>query len=372
MTKKVTYNLNFLAKSIFELDEEYQKILRILATQKDHLTGINQTQITLYFENSRNSLSRRTIHKKLFGTNKKMGLIPAEYVVRRLENKKRYGKDEITFHLTFKGLFGALASGVPLKRIYIYKNFLKVIDHYVKDKKINEIIKKYYELQIQSFLLWHYVYGIQLKKVTTFQSYYFELDNTKFAHTMYFGIKLNPDIIRASKVTKKILDDSDNFLYLEKIKQEKSKDYVNEILNVFSSYFTYKGIMSLLRKNGLIPTTNIFLKPDFNASDTREDFIFDKLINDWPIFIESAYQAKTLDDALFDDYYEIADQPNVTFLPRGFDDNTDDDLQKIEQIEKQYNQVYIPNIENKIKNILKKKKIQIDIPKERASNVYPF
>ena len=114
MTKKVTYNLNFLAKSIFELDEEYQKILRILATQKEHEIGINQTQITRYFANSQKPLTRKTIHKKLFGTNKTMGLIPAEYVSPRLENKKRYGRDEITFHLTFKGMFGALASGISL------------------------------------------------------------------------------------------------------------------------------------------------------------------------------------------------------------------------------------------------------------------
>lgn len=382
MVKKVTYNLNFLAREVFELDEEYQKILRILARQSEHLIGINQTQITRRFENTENSFTRRTIHKKLFGTNKTMGLIPAEYVVHRKENKKRYGRSEITFHLTFKGLFGALASGVPLKRIYIYKKFLDAVDHYITDRKISEIIKKYYELQIQSFLLWHYIYGIQLKKLTTFQTYYSELDKREFEHTHSFGITINPNIIRESRVPEKISysEKSHHVMHLVKKRQEEKKEYIVEIRDIFSSYFTYKGIISLLRKNGLIPTTDDFLKPDSytgdprkhfisNTDDSREGFIFDKLINDWSICIEGVYQAKTLDDALFDDEYEIPNQSNVTFVPQACNNLTE---KALEEIEKKSNVVFIPDITDKIKRILKEKEIQINIPVNRRFNVYPF
>jgi len=418
MTKKVPYNLNFLAKSVFELDEEYRKILRFLAIQKEHQIGINQTQITRYFANSEKPLSRKTIHKKLFGANKTMGLIPTEYVAQRLENKKRYGKDETTFHLTFKGLFGALASDVPLQRIYIYKNFLKAVDYFIKDKKINEIIKKYYELQIQSFLLWHYVYGIQLQKTLIFQTYYYELDERIFPHTLDFNIKLNPDIIRSSR-------------QIENTRHEKNKEYVSNIVDIFSSYFMYKGIISLLRKNGLIPTNNDFLKLD-PSHESREDFIFDNLIDDWPIYLERFYRAKIFDDAFYDEY-EFLYPPNILFLPHRYDDEIDDEnispatprvrikpatprvrikpatprvrikpatprvrikpiksevkqfknddeindknnLKKMDEIEKTLNIVYIPQITDKIQKILKEKEIHIDIPKasERAHNVYPF
>ena len=377
MVKKVTYNLNFLAKSIFELDEEHQKILRILARQDEDLIGINQTQITRIFGNTTDSLTRKTIHKKLFGTNKTMGLIPTEYVVQRKENKKRYGKSEVTFHLTFKGLFGALASGVPLKRIYIYKKFLNAVDHYITDTKLNKIIKEYYELQIQSFLLWHYIYGIQLRKLTTFQSYYSELDKREFSHTNSFGITLNPNIIRASREPiYKVSYDLDDYyvMHLVKKKQEENKEDIAKMHNVFSSYFIYKGIISLLRTNGKIPTTEDFLKPDFDIGDTREDIIFDKLINDWSIYIESVYQAKSLDDALFDDHYEIVNQPNVKFLPQGFYELAENDPKELEEVEKTSNVVFIPDITKKIKNILKEKDIQIDIPEkwDRPLNVYPF
>jgi len=328
--------------------------------------------LTTSFGKSEKALTRRTIHKKIFGAKKTMGLIPAEYVIWRSENKKRFGKNETTFHLTFKGLFGALASGVSLNRIYIYKIFLKSIDHYVKDKKINEIIKKYFELQIQSFLLWHYIYGIQLKKITTFQSYYMELMDREFSHTDYFKMRINPDIIKASKMTEKIQDSLDDDMYLRKWEQEKNKNYINEIIDVFSTYFTYKGIISLLRKNRQIPTCDEFLNPKFNESNTRDDFIFDKLINDWPIYVESVYQAKTMDDALFDDYFEIATQPNIVCLPQGFDNSTDEGQKQIKEFKEKSNRIYLDGIVDKIRRILKEKEIQVEIPENRAVNVYPF
>ncbi len=372
MPKKVTYNLNFLAKSIFELDYEYEKIIRILTLHNEHLKGVNQTQITRYFGSSKNHLSRRTIHKKLFGAKRTRGLIPTEYVIPRLEKRSRYKKTETTFHLTFKGLFGALATGIPLKKIYIYKNFLNAIDHFVKDKKINKIIKKYYELQIQSFLLWHYIYGIQLNKVTTFQTYYSEFVSRTFSHTDYFGIHLNPYIITTSNETEEISDKVNDLMYLELPKQKESKEYVGKIIDVFSLYFMYKGIISLMRKNGIISTNVDFLKPDFNDDDTREGIIFDKLINDWPIYFESVYQAKSHDDALFDGNYEIVNQPNVRFLPQGFYDIAENNPKKLEEIEKKSNIIFIPTIADKIKNVLKEMKIQISIPESRPSNVYPF
>ncbi len=64
MSKKGAYNLNFLAKSVFELDEEYQKILRILASQTEYAKGINQTQITRYFNNVDRINNKKTITRK--------------------------------------------------------------------------------------------------------------------------------------------------------------------------------------------------------------------------------------------------------------------------------------------------------------------
>jgi len=398
MIKKGSYNLNFLAKSVFELDEEHKKILRILASQTEYVKGINQTQITRYFNNvdridskksimrktKRETITRKTIKKKLFGSNKTIGLIPNEYVIPKKEEKKRYGKDEISFHLTFKGLFGALASGVSLKKIYSYKIFLKAVDHYVKDEKINKIIKKYYELQIQSFLLWHYVYGIQLKNITMFQIYYSELNKKEFYHADFFGIRVYPNIIKEYHNTEKILNEAN--LRNEATIRGEDRIFVTEIMSIFSSYFIYKGIINVLRINGVIPTADDLLKQNIDSVDSDEALDFDKLIDYWSNYIEGVYLAKSPSDILDFDIYVMPSQHNITFLPQGFredikknqkkglEEDLKETLEKIKKIEKAYNIAYIPNVTNKIQKMLKENGIEIEIPDDmnRPLDKYPF
>lgn len=383
MSKKVTYNLNFLAKSVFELDKEHQKILQILAHQEDD-KGINQTQITSYFSDLDSIHNRKTIKRKLIGTNKKIGLIPNEYIIPKKEQKKRYGRDEITFHLTFKGLFGALASGISLKRIYSYKKFLKGVDHYVTDKKINKIIKKYYELQIQSFLLWHYIYGIQLKNMTMFQTYYSQFDEKELSHIENFGIRVHPNIIKESHDTEKISKKAN--LRDSATTRGKERIFVTEIMNTFSSYFAYKGIINVLRINSVIPTAIDLLKQNMYSVDTDEALDFDKLIDHWSTYIEGVHLAEFPRDVLYSDAYVMPNQDNITFLPQGFredikkyqkksqEEKLKKTLEKIKKYEKTYNIAYIPDVINEIQKMLKENDIEIDIPDgmKRPSNVYTF
>lgn len=411
MSKKGAYNLNFLAKSVFELDGDDQKILRILASQTEYTKGINQTQITRYFNNTdridnrktimrknkKITITRKTIKKKLFGTNKTIGLIPNEYVIPKKEQKKRYGKDEITFHLTFKGLFGALASGVSLKRIYIYRKFLKAVDLYVKDKKINKIIKKFYELQIHAFLLWHYVYGIQLKNMTMFQIYYSEVNEKEFNHADFFGVRIHPNIIKVSHNKEKISEEFN----LRNATKERGREgiFVTEIMNVFSSYFTYKGIINVLRINGIIPTAHDLLKPDIDSIDSDEALDFDRLIDYWLNYIEGVYLAESPSDILYGDSYVMPNQYNITFLPQGFryeiEKHKKEDaeaeiekakgkkgkepklkktLEKIDGVEKMQDIVYIPSVTDKIRGILEENEFEIEIPEsvKRSIDKYPF
>ena len=313
-----------------------------------------------------------------------MGLIPNEYVIPKKEQKRRYGKDEITFHLTFKGLFGALASGVSLKRIYIYKKFLNAVDLYVKDKKINKIIKKYYELQIHAFLLWHYVYGIQLKNMTMFQIYYSVLDKNEFNHADFFGIRIHPNIINEYHNTEKIQGEFN--LRNSTRERGKEKIFVTEIMNIFSSYFIYKGIINVLRVNGIIPTAHDLLKPDIDSVDSDEALDFDRLIDYWSNYIEGVYLAESSSDILYGDTYVMPNQHNITFLPQGFREDIKKNekegkeeelkkmLDKIQKSEKAYNMVYIPKVSNKIKDILEENEFDIGIPESvnRSIDKYPF
>jgi len=387
MSKKVTYNLNFLAKSVFELDKEDQKILQILAQQKDDEKGINQTQITGDFTNSDRIHNRKTIKRKLIGTNKKIGLIQNEYVIPKKEHKKRYGKDEITFHLTFKGLFGALASGISLKKIHSYKKFLKAVDDHIPDKKINKIIKKYYELQIHSFLLWHHIYGIQLKNKTTFQNYYSKLIDDEFSHADKFGVRIDSNIIKEFNDVEK--REKKKNLRNAPVSRERNEKMVTEIINIFSEYFTHKGIIDVLRINGIIATANEFLKPNKNLKDSDEALDSDKLIEQWSNYIGGVHLAESTNEILDYNAYVMPNQNNIKFLPQGFREDVikkekdDEDKVKerqrktIEEINKiQYTQnvAFIPEVTHEIKNILKKNKIEIEIPEtlKRNSDVYPF
>ena len=155
--------------------------------------------------------------------------------------------------------------------------------------------------------------------------------------------------------------------------KKQSKKKIDEIKEVFSSYFCFKGLINVLRKNGKIPTSDDFLKPEirFHEHDTKDDFIFDKLIDGWPIHIESIYKANNLDEALFSDYYETPDLPNVKFLPQAFSNDTSIDL---DELERKSNIIFIPNVTNRIQTILQENEIDIEIPDEfhRPINVYPF
>lgn len=386
MSKKGTYNLNFLAKSVFELDEDQKRILRIVSIQEKHAKGINQTQITWRFNNSdrndnrksimrqtkRTTVTRKTVKKKLFGSSKIMGLIPNEYIIPRKENKKRYGKNEITFHLTFKGLFGALASGVPLKKISIYQNFLKVIETIIDDKKISDIIKKYYELQIQSFLLWHYIYGIQLKKITAFQDYYYNLEKKEFEHIEYFGVRVHPNIIKEYRTPEK--EEKSHIRYFGEIKEEESKKFVTEIMNVFSSYFAYKGMLSVLKVKGIIPTSDDFINPHDNIPESDDEIIYDKLINDWSVCVENIYQEESLEEALFSSSYRSSNQPNIKFMPQSYRVSNDYDDNELGKIQEKFDVVWMENVTKDIKKMLKKNHIEFDMPSEfnRGLHIYCF
>lgn len=122
------------------------------------------------------------------------------------------------------------------------------------------------------------------------------------------------------------------------------------------------------------------------SKDSDEALDFDRLIDYWSNYIEGVYLAESPSDILYEDSYVMPNQYNITFLPQGFryeikkneKEGKEAELKKtreeIEKIEKAYNIVYIPNVENKIIAILKENEFEIAIPEsvKRPLDKYPF
>jgi len=233
LNKKGTYidsvrNLQFLSKNVFSLQERkgFQKILNILLEKEQPEKGDNLTCISRTLHKEDKKFTRKIITKILRGSTRIEGLIPLEYLYEKKENKHRWGKEETSFHLRFKGMLAALSLGYSLDKIYLYQEYIGYLENFVKDKKLVMLIEKFFQSETHLFLLYHYVYKIDLTKSINFVDYYLSysdmakelLKKEEKKKTKKIFIK----IIKSYVTTRKILE----FLGLERITLARIPFYV--------------------------------------------------------------------------------------------------------------------------------------------------
>lgn len=152
-----------LSDEIFGLEEQYKLILRSLGVSKNplNLDGIEQ----FVAKSDTSYVSRSAVRRRLNGSSTLIGLIPLEYVEGITRDKPHY-RNEKDYYLTPKGMLATLSSGITIDRIYIFNCYFDFLSKIIKDKKIYCIAKQYIKNQIQYFLSWHAVSGLQLPKLT--------------------------------------------------------------------------------------------------------------------------------------------------------------------------------------------------------------
>lgn len=146
------------SKGVFGLDEVYLAILKCIS-----YNGPSKEVSIIEFVNKipENSYSREIIRNKIYGSSKILGLLLHGYIV----------KHERKFHLTVKGMLAALATGRSLKKIDLYKKYLDYVSSVVKDEKIIQLFEKFIVTDIYFFLCWHFINGMQLKKIVSYDKY---------------------------------------------------------------------------------------------------------------------------------------------------------------------------------------------------------
>ena len=202
-------NLQFLSGEVFVLDEEYQIILKHLLRKKQPEKGATLTSISKFTQNANEEFSRRLITKRLRGSPRRMGLVPYEYLYEKKENTHRYCTDETTFHLRFKGMLATLSLDYSLDEIYLYKEYLNYLTTFVNDRNLMKLIDKFFKIEVHLFLFLHFIYGINLTKLISVNSYFLRStiqlnSNLSKEHIRKTDAKILNEIIESYNTTRKI------------------------------------------------------------------------------------------------------------------------------------------------------------------------
>jgi len=156
-------NLETLSDEVFDLEKQYKLILQSIAVRKN---TPNLDDIEKFVARSDTSNgSRSAVRRRLNGSSTLIGLVPFEYVI-GIPSEKRHYQNEKDYYLTLKGMLATLSSGVTIDIIYSFNCYFDFLSKIIKDEKIYYIAKQYIKNQIQYFLSWHAVSGIQLPKLT--------------------------------------------------------------------------------------------------------------------------------------------------------------------------------------------------------------
>ena len=169
--------LRKMSAFVYALPIEYQNIIKYIA---EHGFG-NITNIAQFTKNSENySLERWAVKKRIYGTSRFQGLLDADYLIEKLENKHRYKKQERTFYLTSKGIIASLAT-TPLKNNISFKNVIEFANLATKGKKQPKFIEEFILSQIKYFLACQYIQGVQLTwQQNAWRVYYNFLSDSEF------------------------------------------------------------------------------------------------------------------------------------------------------------------------------------------------
>jgi hypothetical protein len=296
MTKIGTYpssvqNLQFLSNEVFNLNEEdeFREILKYLLTIPHPEEGTNLTTISNNIQST-----RKIITNRLRGSSRIEGLVPLEYLNEKNENKHRWGKDQTSFHLRFKGMLAALSLGYSLDKIYLYDEYLKYLRNFVRENKLLTLIDHFLKSQIHLFLLYHYYHKINLKKTINFDSYYLSHVSTDFANETLKQEKHE----RTKRTLLKIIS---HHFTTEKILERIGIHYPNVIIaptKFFLLPTEYKN-ESIILDDPDYTTEPVIIKPKKPSISTYELFVLKKLrlglgylILEWPHMIEKYHLKK--------------------------------------------------------------------------------
>lgn len=186
------HNLNIkeIGQAIFEFDDEEKGILFCIAKNGPSIiTNIVKTTSAY----PQWHCNRWTAKRRINGTSKVMGFIPHEYLVEKEHEKRIRGHEGKIYHLTTKGMLGALTTGINLEQIYLYKNYIKFLKNQIqkeftnkssinipqkiKDKYVDSLMsffENYIKNEIYLFLIWHEAVGIKITNMKSMQRYMFE------------------------------------------------------------------------------------------------------------------------------------------------------------------------------------------------------
>ena len=110
-------NIQFLSDQVISLDKSYRMILRCLVNKNNSELGASLAEICRFTANAEPPLLRKGVSMRIHGTNRTIGLIPLDFIYQKKEKKHRWGKQESTFHITFKGLMAVLGCGISQRNV---------------------------------------------------------------------------------------------------------------------------------------------------------------------------------------------------------------------------------------------------------------
>lgn len=155
-------SLKKLSDQVFDLEKQYKLILQSIAVRKipPNLKDIEKFVAKSEFH----YLSRTSVRRRINGSSALIGFVPLEYVEGISSDQPHY-RNEKDYYLTLKGMIAALSVGITIDRIYSFNCYFDFLSKIIKDKKIYDIAKQCIKNQIQYFLSWHVVIGLQLQKL---------------------------------------------------------------------------------------------------------------------------------------------------------------------------------------------------------------
>jgi len=214
-------NISKLCKEVFSLESDEQMVLKYFATN----SPTNLTTISKYTSMAEKPLNRWKLNRILNGESRILGLVPAEFLFIKSENKNRWGKNEKTYFLTVKGIIASLSTGIKSDKNVVLERYFSFLLQHTKDEELIKIGKKFVKNQIHFFLAWHALKGLQLKKLSASYPYYRIFSNKDWKDQ----ISTIPILESNNESIKKLIDTTVDLLQIKQklLELKKTKSYRN-------------------------------------------------------------------------------------------------------------------------------------------------
>jgi len=111
----------------------------------------------------------------LRGTKNVPGLVKKDYIFEK-PSRGRFDKDEYLYYLKPKGIIASLQFK-KIQENHFFKELCKSIDNKTSGEIFPDLVRDFLSSQIELFLAYHYLQGIQLTWQTNFDTYYWNFFN---------------------------------------------------------------------------------------------------------------------------------------------------------------------------------------------------